>query len=43
MAYNLGNFFAGIFGSIDLNWYNDKNYSFANAITAFGAVTGLRF
>lgn len=42
-AYNLRNFFAGVFGSVDLNWYKSKDYSFANAIVAFGAVAGIRF
>lgn len=43
VAYNLHNFFTGIFASIDLNWYKSKNYSFANSIVAFGAVAGIRF
>lgn len=43
LAYNLGNFFAGVFGSADVNWYKSHDYSFANAIIAFGAVTGIRF
>lgn len=42
-AYNLHNFFAGVFGKIDLNWYKSTDYSFANAIVAFGAVAGIRF
>lgn len=43
IAYNLGNFFVGATASINANWYNNKRYSFINAIASMGLAVGLRF
>lgn len=42
-VYNLGNYFLGIFGNIDMHWFNTSRLSFINAIISFGAHTGMRF
>lgn len=43
MAYNLHNFFAGIYASAQANWYINKDYSFVNAVLSAGLAAGLRF
>ncbi|MCM1006247.1 MAG: DUF4421 domain-containing protein [Prevotella sp.] len=42
-VYNLGSFFLGIFGGIDMHWYDTSRLSFINAVASFGAQTGYRF
>ncbi|MBD5231237.1 MAG: DUF4421 domain-containing protein [Bacteroidales bacterium] len=43
LAYNLRNFFVGIFGSVQANWYINQDYSFINGILSGGVAAGLRF
>lgn len=42
-VYNLHHFFLGIFGHVDLHWFNTTRLSFINAVVSFGAQAGFRF
>ncbi|MCM1320100.1 MAG: DUF4421 domain-containing protein [Muribaculaceae bacterium] len=42
-VYNLDSFFLGIFGHVDLHWFNTSRLSFINAVVSFGAQAGFRF
>ena len=42
-VYNLGGFFMGIFGHVDLHWFNTSRLSFINAVVSFGTQVGFRF
>lgn len=43
LAYNLQNFFVGLYGSGNANWYLNQQYSFINALFSGGFAVGLRF
>lgn len=43
LTYNLGDFYAGITGRLDMHWYNSGNYSIISSIEDFAAIVGIRF